>query len=464
MKLKLSLLLIIVLMLSLVPTFAQVEDPDEATLRQWASSADATSEYTATNWNAMQATGEPDTGVCADAPTAWASLSNNSVETLNVYYDVAVTPTQVNIYQTFNPGAITGIALIPADGSEPLPVRGSADPGTPCPGVLTIDLNLANIPYIYGIQINLDQSLTGDWNEIDAVEMVGIVPDGPPVPLPNNNGSSNNNTDTNTNNNSTFTGPAGMTVECNNGTTITNGIPVTVVQMRSGFTYTATALGINGFDPVLAVLDENGRGLCTDDDVNAATFTAQLPTTGLIEPNNTNSQVPFANNSRFAFEDVTIVVGGFGDQTGEFLLLLEGMALTSADGAGDPFSVEITPGMVASGVPVSAYMISVTSRFDPLIALVDSQYEFVQDSDGVFIACDDSGNPELCWGDSSSMSRTYVSRAGRSDLGGYQFDSMLTLPLEEGMEGGFFNFLMRSSGMNTFGDYVVAFHMGIGQP
>ncbi|MBC7810416.1 MAG: hypothetical protein H7175_04680, partial [Burkholderiales bacterium] len=58
---------------------------------------------------------------------------------------------------------------------------------------------------------------------------------------------------------------AGITVTCDNGQTINNGMEVTVIQMRSGFTYTATAIGINGFDPVLAVIDTTtGSGLCTD--------------------------------------------------------------------------------------------------------------------------------------------------------------------------------------------------------
>jgi hypothetical protein len=40
---------------------------------------------------------------------------------------------------------------------------------------------------------------------------------------------------------------------------------------------------------------------------------------------------------------------------------------------------------------------------------------------------------------------------------------MLSLPLQEGYEGSFYNFLMRSSGQRTTGDYLVVFHIGIGQ-
>jgi hypothetical protein len=76
---------------------------------------------------------------------------------------------------------------------------------------------------------------------------------------------------------------AGMSVTCDNGASFDNGVEVIVNQMRSGFTYTATAIGLNGFDPVLAVLDANtGQGLCSDDESSASRYSANLPTTGLV--------------------------------------------------------------------------------------------------------------------------------------------------------------------------------------
>jgi hypothetical protein len=103
------------------------------------------------------------------------------------------------------------------------------------------------------------------------------------------------------------------------------------------------------------------------------------------------------------------VVGGLNNQTGEFLLILEGMAVTSADGAGDAFAVQITPGMVASGVTPTVYMISVTDGLDSLIAQIDQDYNFMTDDNGDFIACDDSGS-DTCWGSSADLTGYYVSR------------------------------------------------------
>ena len=64
--------------------------------------------------------------------------------------------------------------------------------------------------------------------------------------------------------------PNGVSVTCDDGTSFDNGVEIIVNQMRSGFTYTATAVGLNGFDPVLAVLDSSGGGLCSDDNASAS--------------------------------------------------------------------------------------------------------------------------------------------------------------------------------------------------
>ncbi|GAB4340923.1 MAG: hypothetical protein Kow00117_21140 [Phototrophicales bacterium] len=259
------------------------------------------------------------------------------------------------------------------------------------------------------------------------------------------------------------TSNSGMTITCTNGATFENGVPITVVQMRAGYSYTATAIGLNGFDPVLAVLDENGRGLCNDDNADAANFSANLPTTGRIAPSSSTAQIEFSNNSGSDFADITLVVGGYNNSSGEVLVVLDGMALTTGDNAGDPFSVQITSDMIASGVPLSVYMISVVDGFDPLIAMINEDYDFIMDNNNNLIACDDAGDPSNCWGDSASLARSYVSRPDGRRLSGGQYDAMLSLPLSPDFAGLNAIFLMRSYEMSSLGNYVIAFHLGIGQ-
>ncbi len=263
--------------------------------------------------------------------------------------------------------------------------------------------------------------------------------------------------------------PTGINVDCEDGGSFSNGVKVTVVQMRSGFNYTATAVGLNGFDPVLAVLGEDNSGLCSDDTTSADYYEAYLPTTDVVEPSPRTAQVAFSQNSAEAFADVSLVVGGFGDTDGEFILILEGMVATDADGAGDIFSVQLTPGLVTSEIPLSVYMISVTNQFDPLIYLMGEELgDVMLDTDEVPVLCDDAGNESSCWGISALLDEYGVSRANGNVLAGGQYDAMLTIPLtnvdlEEEPEQ-YYTFIATSYPGQSFGDYMMGFHLATGVP
>jgi hypothetical protein len=244
-------------------------------------------------------------------------------------------------------------------------------------------------------------------------------------------------------------------VTCTNGSHIANGVEV-VVNMRPGYTYTATAVGLNGFDPVLAVLDANGNGLCDDDVAAASGYSANLPTTGYVAPSSLSSQVSFSPDV-FGFSDISLIVGGYDGSQGQFLLVLEGMAVTSNDGvgvgAGDPFAVRITPNMINSGVPVTAYMISRDTNLDPYMTIVDA-------SNNPLLVCDDAGSGS-CDGQSSMLGSSYISQRNGTLLAGYDLDAMLSVPLTGISSDGsqYLNYLMTSYNQNTYGQYVIAFHM-----
>src|SRR5689334_4550969 len=92
-----------------------VEVSAQDTISQWATSATATSEYASDDWSAMQATGQPDTDNCGDNGTAWASATATGEDSIELTFDSFVIPTQVNIYQTFNPGSISRVELVNRD-------------------------------------------------------------------------------------------------------------------------------------------------------------------------------------------------------------------------------------------------------------------------------------------------------------------------------------------------------------
>lgn len=249
---------------------------------------------------------------------------------------------------------------------------------------------------------------------------------------------------------------SGISVTCPNGRQITNGVEV-VVNMRPGFTYTATALGVDGFDPVMAVMDRGTVRVCTDDSEDAAGYSANLPTTGQINTSARNAQLPFSHNYD-GFEDISIIVGGFNGQGGEFLLILEGMSITANDGQGDPFVLRLTENMAFADRNSTVYMMTTNPQLDPLLNLVVD--------DEVVQSCDDAGNENLCDGPSSNLAGSYVSRTLGRETPSSNRNAMLELGTTnltdlDYTEDWFFNFRMTSYQQSTLGEYIVAFHVAV---
>jgi hypothetical protein len=149
---------------------ATAEDHGDA-LRQWATSAIASSEYTDSGWNASQAAGAPNVADCADDSKAWASEGYDKVEWLEVSYNTPVTPAQVNIYETYNPGQIVKVELLDVN-SNYHEIYTAKVQAKECPSVLAIDIS--EIDYqVIAVRITVDQTQALNWAEIDAVELVG---------------------------------------------------------------------------------------------------------------------------------------------------------------------------------------------------------------------------------------------------------------------------------------------------
>ncbi len=154
-------------------------DENNQSVRQWASGAEATSEYNSTTWSAMQATGAPDTPACGDFTTAWASATSTGQDNLTLTYDTPVLPNAINVYQSYNPGAITRVEVLPADGAPAITVFEGVDPTTACPGVFTVYVGGGTIEYGQAIISEINgESFQQDWiftgNAGDAVTITMI--------------------------------------------------------------------------------------------------------------------------------------------------------------------------------------------------------------------------------------------------------------------------------------------------
>lgn len=250
----------------------------------------------------------------------------------------------------------------------------------------------------------------------------------------------------------------GVNVTCPDGTQIIGGVEF-VINVRPGFSYTATALGVDGFDPVMAVLVEGNIQDCNDDSADAGEYFAVLPTTGDVASSRLNSQLPYSNPLS-DFANVSIVVGGFAGQAGEFILVLEGMAVTAQDGQGDPFIVSINSNMVNSGVDLAAYMIGVGNSLDPYMSVVSA------DGTEELFVCDDGGSFNCDNG--VSVEDFGVARSeNQASVVGDTFDAMILLStsnLSDVVPGETLSlpFLMSSYQQTSTGDYLVIFHAGVG--
>jgi hypothetical protein len=161
----------VVLPLGLLHLVAELETGVQG-LRQWAVAAKASSEYGNPGWSAMQAAGPPDTMVCADSQTAWASRSpDGGLEWLELSYATPVHATRVRVRESYNPGAVIRVEAVSTAG-ETVTLWEGADPTRQCPGWLDLRFAATKAP-VQTIRVHLDVRLVPSWNEIDAVELIG---------------------------------------------------------------------------------------------------------------------------------------------------------------------------------------------------------------------------------------------------------------------------------------------------
>jgi hypothetical protein len=158
------------------PAAATPAPDSEGNLEQWAVTAEASSEYTDDSWSAQQATGAPDTPEAGDSATAWAAASADAeVETLVLVYAQPVTPIGVEIYESYNPGAVAKIEVLDPNTDTWVVVwEGVADTAGEAMAVFSPALTPVDFSTDQ-VRLTIDEPLIPDWNEIDAVKLVGTA-------------------------------------------------------------------------------------------------------------------------------------------------------------------------------------------------------------------------------------------------------------------------------------------------
>ncbi|OQY32780.1 MAG: hypothetical protein B6I38_04190 [Anaerolineaceae bacterium 4572_5.1] len=155
-------------------TVSQARSEEWLTLRQWAISAEASSEFADPEWGAVQAVGKPNAPGCGDYQFSWASAASDGIATLELTYETPVYITEIIIVQSFNPDQVVKIEVLDlADEFQTVYQKEPVSVDRPCPyylSVLVDDLDFkSNV-----IRVTVDQSVLGlGRNEIDAVQLLG---------------------------------------------------------------------------------------------------------------------------------------------------------------------------------------------------------------------------------------------------------------------------------------------------
>jgi hypothetical protein len=163
--------------LSMVVPNAGKSPADTQPTAQWAISARASSEYRTTDYSAMQATGAPNVVRHGDNAKAWAAKAPDAGEEwIELTYAQAVGATGVRVVQSFNPGAIIRIEVIDAAGVATVVWQGPDLTAYTKSEIGTLAVNFpATATAVARVRIVLNEKAVSGWNEIDAVQLVGVL-------------------------------------------------------------------------------------------------------------------------------------------------------------------------------------------------------------------------------------------------------------------------------------------------
>lgn len=125
-------------------------------------------------WSPQQAAGKPDCPQLGDQHNAWASLGTSSPEWLILEYPKAVIPRRVDVYESYNPGAVVKVTLFDEQGKE---VEGWSGVDPTPPGATQGNTPVSKIPITASaatsrIKLYIASDKVPGWNEIDAVGLI----------------------------------------------------------------------------------------------------------------------------------------------------------------------------------------------------------------------------------------------------------------------------------------------------
>jgi len=126
------------------------------------------------NWSPGQATGPPDTPTGGDQVTAWASQTPDAqAEWLLLEYAEPVVPKAVRVYEIYSTGALNRVTALDPAGRE-VEAWAGVDPTPQGRRIAMSEVPLRALTFATKrIKVYLDSPAVSNWNEVDAVGLVG---------------------------------------------------------------------------------------------------------------------------------------------------------------------------------------------------------------------------------------------------------------------------------------------------
>jgi len=138
----------------------------------WASTVrDKSTQWSDGQWSAQRVLGPPDVFPShGDNVNAWASSgADDRVEFLEVGLEHPTRLSAVEIFETYNPGSVSAVELIGADGARRTVYQGAAAPLGDTSHKQRVELGRCTDEPVVAIRVTLDSPAVPGWNEIDAI-------------------------------------------------------------------------------------------------------------------------------------------------------------------------------------------------------------------------------------------------------------------------------------------------------
>jgi hypothetical protein len=251
--------------------------------------------------------------------------------------------------------------------------------------------------------------------------------------------------------------PSAQFAGCADEDGMTSGAHYKLIGLN-GLSVTLTAIGADGFDPAITVIDAEGNIVtCNDNSRDTDEAFATLPTIEATASENTAS-VKFNVPGDQGRLDYDVYVTSPEGVNGEFLLIYSGAEVFGSDDV-DRFQIITNAGQNELEVPIGVYVANLKRpdlAINPQVNLTLGE-TFEQE-------CRASSSRSLCDGDSEDLTGFIVKLDNDTDETELFGDDVMLFISAGGVETAEFGVAVSSVNAASFGAYHLMIHSGTGYP